>query len=125
MLNSGTKAGKKASGGQCGGMSGCSPRHCFLRSFEEYRDSEGRCGHILVFDRTFGVPQSCVLSPALFLITYNTGKHHLSFFDIYIPPSAPPTMTIFPEIPANDNKGITKAIAKSNDYGNGPVKYPL
>ncbi|THY73201.1 hypothetical protein D6C87_08273 [Aureobasidium pullulans] len=30
-------------------------------------------------------------------------------------------MTIFPA----DNQGITKAIVKSNDYGNGPIKYPL
>ncbi|TIA07954.1 hypothetical protein D6C81_09273 [Aureobasidium pullulans] len=30
-------------------------------------------------------------------------------------------MTIFPA----DNQGITKAIVKSNDFGNGPIKYPL
>jgi hypothetical protein len=53
------------------------------------------------------------------------GKYHISFTSIYLPPQATWTMTIFPEIPATDNKGITKAITKSNDYNNGPIKYPL
>jgi len=53
------------------------------------------------------------------------GKHQFSFFNIYHPPIAAPTMTIFPVIPETDNKSITKAVAKSNDYNHGPIKYPL
>jgi hypothetical protein len=53
------------------------------------------------------------------------GSYHISFISIYLSPQATSTMTIFPEIPATDNKGITKAITKSNDYNNGPIKYPL
>jgi hypothetical protein len=42
MLNSGPEAGKKASGGQCGDMSGCFPIHHLLALFARYHDSEGR-----------------------------------------------------------------------------------
>jgi len=53
------------------------------------------------------------------------GEPQFSFFNIYHPPTAIPTMTIFPIIPEADNRGITKAVAKSNDYNHGPIKYPL
>lgn len=58
-------------------------------------------------------------------LDFISDKYHFSFWNLYHSSSANPTMTIFPIIPEADNKGITKAVTKSNDYNHGPVKYPL
>lgn len=63
-----------------------------------------------------------VSSPALDFVT---SRYHFLNSNIFHPSTAFPIMTIFPTIPAADNKGLTKAVAKSNDYNNGPIRYPL
>ena len=50
-----------------------------------------------------------------------THHHYSSNFVDHCSEAATKAMTIFPA----DDQGITKAIVKSNDYGNGPIKYPL